>query len=179
MKKTLIAGAASLAMAALPFAGVMATDPAALEDELQISVNESCTFTRGTGGSASFQKTMQAGEVDTNFGTNTFTSQCNNGLGYTVTAEFTALTEENSAGTAISYDDTNTPSSSNLGIWNAYKSGTSPAIIADEAQVLNTSSADPAGGTSFTVVYRVSLHDNQEQGTYTGTATYTLAQKSS
>lgn len=176
MKKLLIAGATSIALAALPVVGVFADDPAALEDELQITVNESCTFTRGTGGQSSFQETMQAGEVNSNFGSNTFTSKCNNGTGYTVTAEFTPLAEENGAGTAITYSTT-TPDSTHLGIWTAYNSTTS-TNIANGEEVLNTSAADPVAGTSFSVVYKVGLNANQEQGTYTGTATYTLAQKS-
>ena len=178
MKKLIIAGSASLALAAMPMVGVFAADPAALTDTLKITVNESCTFERGTGGSATFEKTMAASAVDDAFGTNTFTSKCNNGLGYTVTGHFTDITEDDGLGTAITYGTT-TPDSTHLGIWTAYKSTATAGNITNDSQILNTSAADPAGGTSFTVVYKVGLHDNQEQGNYTGTAQYTLAQKSS
>ena len=177
MKKLIIAGSASLALAAMPMVGVFAADPAALTDTLQITVNESCTFERGTGGSSTFQKTMAASAVDDNFGSNTFTSKCNNGLGYTVTGDFSDIEEDNDRGTAIAYG-TVTPDSTHLGIWTAYKSTATAGNITNHSSILNTSAADPAGGTSFSVTYKVGLHDNQEQGTYTGTATYTLAQKS-
>ena len=178
MKKLIIAGAASVAMAAMPVVGVFAEDPAALTDTLKITVNDSCSFDRDSGGSAEFQKTMEAAQVDTNFGSNTFTSKCNNGKGYTVKADFTSIAPTGtSTGTAITYGTT-TPDSTHLGIWTAYKSTETAGNIENGTNVLNTSSADPAGGTSFSVTYKVGLHDNQEQGNYQGTAKYTLTQKS-
>ena len=177
MKKLIIAGATSVALAAMPVVGVFAADPGALTDTLKISVNESCSFERGAGGQSEFQKTMAAGEIDDSFGSNTFTSKCNNGLGYTVTGDFSDITEDDGHGTAITYGTT-TPDSSNLGIWTAYKSTATAGNITNHSSILNTSAADPAGGTSFSVTYKVGLHDNQEEGTYTGTAKYTLTQKS-
>ena len=177
MKKTIIAGAASVALAAMPVVGVFAADPAAVTDTLQITVNESCSFDRVDGGSgATIQKTMTASGVDDNFGSNSFKAQCNNAKGYTVTGSFTSITA--TGATAITYGTT-TPDASHLGIWTAYKSTATAGNIENGASILNTSAADPAAGTSFSVTYKVSLHDNQEQGNYSGTATYTLAQKTS
>ena len=52
MKKTIIAGAASLALAAMPMAGVFAetvTEGAGnFTDSLSLNIEKSCTFTRGT-----------------------------------------------------------------------------------------------------------------------------------
>lgn len=177
MKKTLIAGAASFALAAMPVIGVFATDPADVVDTLTVTVNESCTFARQTGGSNEFTHAMEAGALKTDFGHNTFKSQCNNGKGYTISAVFADLAHTQNNGEAITYSAT-TPTA-NSGTWTASKTSTFSNNIAASNGVLgDTTAQDPAGGTTYDVYYAVSLHDDQAQGTYTGTATYTLTQKS-
>ena len=178
MKKTLIAGAgvAAFAMAALPFTGVFATqaeDPAEITDTLTVNVNGTCTFTRSNGTGA-YTQTMAANALNSSFGTSTFTSGCNNGTGYAVTADFTDLEHETGDGTAIEYDD-QTPVAGS-GSWVAYSS-TDSTNIGNNGTAFETNAADPAGGSSFTVVYKVATHPVQAQGSYEGTATYTLAQK--
>ena len=174
MKKTLIAGAASLALAVMPVVGAFAADPAAVVDTLTVTVDEACTFDHD-GTSGSYTKAIEPGELDTAFATSSFLSMCNNGKGYTVSAEFTALNHLSSAGDAITYSAT-TPTAGS-GTWTAQIQGGSN-IAATSGILINTDSQDPSGGTPVVVIYKVSLHDDQAQGTYRGTATYTLAQKS-
>lgn len=173
MKKTLIAGAASLAFAATPVFGVFATNPAALTDTLTVTVAVSCTFTRTTG-EGTYSKTMVANELDTSFGTSTFTSRCNNGKGYTLTPTFTNLTYSGAA-SPITYSTT-TPTAGS-GTWTATKSGASSNLTSGQAADTQ-SSQDPAAGRTFTVIYKVGLLNNQPKGTYTGTASWQLAMAS-
>ena len=172
MKKSIVAGAASLVLAAMPVVGVFATDPAAVVDTLTVTVNESCTFTR-TDGSNNYTNAMAANALNTTFGESTFTSACNNGKGYDITAEFTSLSHTGNAGEAITYA-ASTPTAGS-GTWTAAVGGSSIAATSGVLGSKNTQ--DPAGGSTYTVVYKVSTHDDQAQGTYTGTATYTLVQK--
>lgn len=181
MKKTIIAGAgvAAFAMAALPFTGVFASqaeDPAEVIDTLTVNVNGTCTFSR-TNGTGEYTETMAANAFNGTFGSSTFTSGCNNGTGYTVTADFKDLEHETHDGTAIEYSG-ETPSAGS-GTWTAYKSTATAGNITNHGTAFETNSADPAGGSSFTVVYKVATHAVQAQGSYSGTATYTLAQKAS
>ena len=174
MKKQLIAGAASLALAAMPVVGAFAADPAEVVDTLTVTVDESCTFDHdGTGGA--YTKAMEPGALDTAFATSSFKAMCNNGAGYTVSAVFTSLAHTGNAGDAITYS-AETPTAGS-GTWTAQIDG-GANIAATNGVLLNTNSQDPAAGTPVTVIYKVSLNDDQAQGTYRGTATYTLTQKS-
>lgn len=174
MKKSLVAGAASIALAALPVVGVFADNPAAVVDTLTVTVNESCTFAR-EGGSATITQTMTAGQLKSDFGGNTFRAICNNGKGYDINAVFTDLTHTGNAGEAIAYSATAAPSA-NSGTWNATVGG---SILAKTGDVLGSrNTQDPSGGSTYTVAYAVSLHNDQAKGTYQGTATYSLVMKS-
>lgn len=170
MKKTLIAGAASFALAAMPVIGVFAADPAPVVDTLTVTVNESCTFELKTG-NANITKAMEAGALDASFGTNTFETKCNNGKGYTIGAVFTNLAHTGNAGEAIAYSTT-TPTAGS-GTWTANNGVDN---IANNGNLASTNTQDPAAGSTYSVTYKVSLHNDQAQGTYRGTATYTLVQ---
>ena len=174
MKKSIVASAASLVLAAMPVVGVFAADPEAVVDTLTVTVNESCTFEHDTGNNGSFTHAMTAGSLNDNFGSSTLKAACNNGKGYTIGAVFTSLAHTGNAGEAIAYSAT-TPTAGS-GTWTA--SVNSSNIAATDGTIANTNTQDPAAGSTYTVLYKVSLHDDQAQGTYTGTATYTLAQKS-
>ena len=174
MKKTLIAGAASLALAAMPVVGAFAADPAAVIDTLTVTVDEACTFNHD-GSSGSYTKALEPGELDENFATSTFKSMCNNGKGYTVGVVFTNLAHLDNAGASIVYSAT-TPTAGS-GTWTAQVQGGSN-IAASGGVLIDTNTQDPAEGTVAAVVYKVSLRNDQAQGTYRGTATYTLTQKS-
>ncbi len=172
MKKSIVAGAASLVLAAMPVVGVFADNPPAVVDTLTVTVNESCNFTRTTG-NGSYTKALTAGALDAEFASSTFTSACNNGKGYDINAVFTSLSHQGNAGEAIAYSAT-TPTA-NSGTWTAAVSGSN--IAATDGVLGSQNTQDPSGGRTYTVDYKVSLHSDQAQGTYEGTATYTLVQK--
>ena len=172
MKKSIIAGAASLALAAMPVVGVFADNPNPVVDTLTVTVNESCTFEHKSG-DGSYTHAMAAGALNAEFGTSTFTSACNNGKGYDINAAFTSLTHQGNAGEAITYSAT-TPTAG-TGTWTATVDSSN--IAANNGKLATTSTQDPAGGSEYSVSYTVSTHDDQAQGTYRGTATYTLVQK--
>ena len=173
MKKTLIAGAASLAFAATPVFGVFADNPAALTDTLTVTVATSCTFERTTG-TGTYAKTMLANKVDAEFGSSTFTSHCNNGKGYKITPTFTSLSFTGAA-QPITYA-TSTPTAGS-GTWTAKLSGSSSSLTSGTAFGSQTSQ-DPTAGRAVTILYTVSTKSNQAKGTYTGTATYQLSMNS-
>lgn len=172
MKKTVIAGVASFAFAATPVFGVFATNPT-VTDTLTVTVAGVCTFARTTG-SATYEKTMTAGQLDTSFGSSTFTANCNNGSGYSISATFSSLTFTG-ATNSIAYSAT-TPTSGS-GTWTAAKDGTTNLAVT--GAVLGTrNTQDPSGGSTYSVTYKVGLLANQPKGTYTGTAVYALTQAS-
>ncbi len=186
MKKALVMGVASVALAAMPVVGVFAVqapDPDAFTDTIEITVEGSCTWSRSTG-DGTYEATIAAGGTNNNVGTSTFTSSCNNGTGYTVTGDFTSLAHTTGDGTPITFSDENI--AANSGTWNAYRSGVTGGVthtdysaaanLTDDGIVYKTTGADTATASSFTVVYKVATHAIQSQGLYRGTATYTLAQ---
>ena len=142
MKKLIIAGSASLALAAMPMVGVFAADPAALTDTLKITVNESCTFEHKSG-DGSYTHAMAANALNAEFGTSTFTSACNNGKGYDINAVFTSLAHTGNAGDAIAYSAT-TPTAGS-GTWTATVSSSN--IAATNGKLATRGTQDPAGGS--------------------------------
>lgn len=195
MKKLLIAGAASVAMAAMPVVGVFAADPAPVIDSLTVNINGACDFDRAQSGDAggTYEQTMTANDLETDFigsnGVSKFVSACNNGTGYTVTLAATDLayahganiTYATGSGAALPTDPV-----AGSGTWVAKRTATTGGVVdptyATEGNITNnatafaTTGADTAVQSSFSVKYIVSTHSVQEQGSYTGTATYTLAQ---
>ena len=193
MKKQIIAGlAASLAMAAMPVVGVFAEDeepivnpaegPAAVEDVITVTVDESCTFNR-TVGNGSYTRSMAKNALATGMGSSTYTAICNNATGFVVNAVFEKLT---GAGEAIEYSET-TPEAGS-GTWTAHTdfgTGSNMAGTWQEASstytggvLMSTNGVTTDSGISATVTYTVSTHANQGKGSYSGKATYTLSQNS-
>lgn len=173
MKKTLTAGAASLVFAAMPIVGVFAANPAAITDTLTVNVNLSCTFTRTTG-NGNYSKTMTANQLDTAFGTSTFTSKCNNGTGYSITPTFTSLTFSGAA-QPITYNATAPTAGS--GTWTALLGSATTGLTSGTA-FGSQNTQDPAAGRAYTITYQVGLKNNQAKGTYVGTAKYQLSMNS-
>ena len=176
MKKSLILGATSLVLAATPVFGVFAAtgDPAAVVDNLSVSITEVCTFERTTG-NGNYTNSMTAGALNANFGSSTFKAICNADDGYSVAAVFTALT--GSVAGSIAYSAT-TPTAGS-GTWTAALGASSSTnnMAASGAKLIDKSAADTASGTTQQVTYKVSTQATIAQGSYTGTAKYTLTQK--
>ena len=172
-KKVLCCSVAALS-AFLWAASVYATDPSAVVDNLNVTVDEICTFTR-TAGSATISKAMTAnkGATAMNSTANTFVAVCNAGNGYQVAATWTALTGGSGSATFAYH----TSPSKGYNRWAAYVNGSTTALAATSAKLMDTSAPDTSEGTTATVIYKVSTASDVPSGTYTGTATYTLTQK--
>ncbi len=170
MKKSLVAGAAAFAMAALPVAGVFAADPAPIVDTLTVQIGEACTFQRGDTGDGTYTKSLNLGQLDAAFGSSNFVVICNNATGYVVNAEFTSLA---GPGEAITYSQT-TPTAGS-GTWTA-NAGAQDNMAATNAVLLENAGVTSSAGDTAAVTYKVSVRNNQGKGNYTGTATYTLTQ---
>ena len=116
MKKALIAGAASVALAAMPVVGVFAadTDITEVTDTLTVTINPTCSFNAQQGGTApnatnTYSKVMTANGFDASFGVTTLTVSCNNAKGYTVSSTMNNLTGPAKAGSGnetITYSTT-------------------------------------------------------------------------
>ena len=189
MKKALIAGAASVALAAMPLVGVFADgDITTMTDTLNITVNPTCTFQVASGHESvdeSFSATMTASEVKT-FTASAAKIYCNQYNGYKVSATFTSLNgkvtgTETSNGNSITYKP-NAAAAADDGKWSAAISGdgiTGTIYPASGSYIIEQSANTPAAGHSFQAVYTVGAASDQAAGTYTGTATYTLTANAS
>lgn len=176
MKKTIIAGAASVALAAMPVVGAFAAT--SIQDKIVVTVSDSCAFSR-TAGEGEYSTTLLNGNVAENFGASTFEVKCNvadeNTQAINVTAEFQTLSD--GAGHTIPYAAAMPTATSSA--WTAMKSDSAngAAAIAATNGVLINGTATAANNTlSATVRYSASASNDQAAGTYTGYATYTLAE---
>ena len=176
MKKKILAGVASLALAVTPVAGAMAvsctgTSGGTLIDSLSLTVNTSCTFTRNSGGAgATPTKTISWNSLDTTL-TNTFKVVCNDAAGFKVTGTFSSITSTGK--TAITYSTT-TPTAGS-GTWTATKgtaSDTTNMTSGTAGNLMSTTAVTSTSGTTQQVTYKIGTGAQQERGSYTGTATY-------
>ena len=180
MKKSLMAiCAVSAFWASFPLVEVLAASRF-VDDEVTITISKSCNITRVGGSATITNSTLNLNDLNTNFGSNTYTVICNNSEGFTVNATFTPLELKvnNVTKATINYSATTPVAGS--GTWTAYTSFGSGGNIAASDGVLMSSNitTDNVNGVSATVTYKVSTADNQAHGNYTGTATYTLSQNS-
>ena len=164
MKKALIAGVASVALAAMPLVGVFATDITTMTDTLTITIDPTCTFDAA---SHAYTADMSANALNDSVGTTTMKVTCNVYNGYYVTAAFTSLAGNGS--NAITYSNVDPTAGS--GTWTAALSASN---LSNGGRVMQNTVNTPAAGDSETITYKVSTTDNQAAGTYSGTATYTL-----
>lgn len=192
MKKTLILGAVSAALAALPVVACFAE----VVDIVSVTVNPSCTIARlaygsdgtgeegshkngtgtiaGTWGSANSTLTVTMSNGTTTptnapLGTSRFNVTCNDPDGYRVSVTTTDLTVD---GTDLTIPASTTYSATTSG-WGVIYNG---AIYAStEGTTLVNAAGVTTGGTAYEVGYGVGISSNQAAGTYTGTATYTVA----
>ena len=176
MKKTIIAGAASVALAAMPVVGVFAAT--SVQDKITVTVSDTCAFSR-TAGEGEYNTTLLGGNVVENFGGSTFEVTCNIAAGESqdinVTAEFQDLSD--GAGNSIPYAAV--APTADTSSWVAMKSNATTgasAIAASNGVLINGTATDEAGTLSANVRYSVGVEEDQAAGTYTGYATYTLAE---
>ena len=175
MKKTFIAGSATIILAATPVFGVFATNPSDVVDTLTITVAEVCELTRTSGG-GSYTATMTASDYEEQFGTSTIKALCNSGSGYDVTGVFNALS--GSVSGSIPYQASAPVAGTNgyTAVKGAYSS-TDYLTSGTTGNLISTNGPDTASGTSAQVSYKVATAANIAAGTYTGSAVYTLVKK--
>lgn len=197
MKKTLIAGAASIALAAMPVVGVFADtsveDGGTLTDNFSFSIGHECSFSRvftdsetsnghpaGTWNptNTNSDKISIDGTAGNAYslGSSKFNVICNGASGYKVTAYVTNLTTGDdtieagdTAITAGTFDGTNSS-------WTATNGSVYATKTTDQGGTIVASSDEPTpnAGQSFTMTYAVALADGQASGTYEGAVQYTL-----
>ncbi len=208
MKKSIIAaGAASVALAAMPMVGVFADS--SMTDTIQVTINSACTIVndnttgadQGTPTTANqYNVTMKNGQLrsdiggntgtgDTGGGDNTITVSCNSDSGTGAGWQLQAI-GKNGSSTLVSGSDTiaagtNTTTDSS---W-AYKvnktAGNTVTFTSGYDNTFNgvtTSNqliASGTGSADFTMTYQVFIDQDQPSGTYTGGVTYTLVNPAS
>ena len=189
MKKSIIAaGAASVALAAMPIVGAFAATTTGVKDEINAVVNPGCTITRsGKTAETDFLDTAQleviAGGAEDTKSTTLVNVSCSD-PGWSVRIAPTVANEINltSGGNSI------TPGTSGTASYWAYKvdtkigngntaTGTYYALTAQGADVITAESTTTAAAKTgeFTPGYKVFAATSQASGTYTGGVTYTIA----
>lgn len=162
----------SLPILILSGSAIATSDPEAVVDNLSVTVDEICTFSR-TSGSGTITKAMTANKGATGMGSSTFTAVCNSGNGYSVAATFTALSGGSGSAT-FAYS----APSKGYNRYSAYLGDSSSTTrVTAGGNIIDTTAADTSEGTSQQIYYKCSTASNVPYGTYTGTATYTLTQK--
>ena len=178
MKKSLIAGAgiAALGLAVVPFAGVFAADTMSMEDTINVTIADACTFDAA---SHSYTKDMTA-NTTADIGTTTMKVTCNNYSGYEVTGKYTALAGNGT--NKISFGESAPTAGVSSWAANAIVTvdGGSPvaaAYLKNNGAVMSNIRQTVEAGDTAVITYKAATSNNIAAGTYTGTATYTLTKK--
>ncbi len=192
MKKSLIAGAgiAALGLAVVPFAGVFAKDGdiTKMTDSFTVNVNPTCSFNTD---SHAYEATMEVNSKLANSKQTTMNVKCNDTAGYQVTV--TEVKDLDLTSTVTTTDGNGNIPFKTAAVtagtagWNAYKivgSTTTYFATADLATASGVSSTvmesdkmTPTDGDSVTINYDIATSQNQAQGSYKGSITYTLTAK--
>ena len=200
MKKSIIAaGAASLALAAMPVVGVLAATSSSFTDTLTVTVPGGCTLednaaaTPGNYADRAFTAEIPAGtsaELGNGFNSETGATMkiaCNTDTGtWTITAvaansgdlvgSGTAAGESIAPGTALTGNVSGWAIKSNAtgatsNPYSAYK-----AYVVDSGEAYSTFLTGSASATvTFNPSYQVYVSPTQEPGVYSGSVTYTVA----
>ena len=180
MKKSIIAaGAASIALAAMPVVGVFADEDRAATDTIEVTVNSSCTFLAGGADGSYAASGANGASVNPTNGTDnthSFTVFCNDNDGYKVSATAHNLT---ATGITDVFAYAATLPSGTTSAWNATfaSSDVTPVQIAtvDTAtDIITKSGASAAAGETFTATYTAYIGTATPAGTYSGEIAYTL-----
>ena len=175
MKKSIIAaGAASVALAAMPVLGAFAD----IQDTITVTVSQYCTF-QSSAANDSYTASVAAGglkEWTAAEDANPMAVACT--TPYTITPTMTSLADQNlDASTAIVYSAT--PATTGSKTWSAAYtlSGdhTGSGAITSGSAITGSAATTSTDGDVYKISYKVGLDPAQPAGTYTGTATYVIA----
>lgn len=171
MKKSIIAGAASVALAAMPVMGAFAAT--SVTDTITANVSDACSFNR-TAGEGTYATSILPNAIAENFASSSFIVTCNfgaEGTDINVTASFTDLVNGENA---IPYSGS--ALTAGTAGWNAAAGDLSASAISlvDGGDLINVEGATE--NQTATVWYSVATNADQETGAYKGYATYTLAE---
>ena len=189
MKKSIIAaGAASVALAAMPIVSTFATG-GPFTDVIQTTIGDSCTFSRGAHTTAANWNTdgtdtnkdildpvtVTIGDPEATLGTSTFGVVCNDPDGYQVTVATNPLTLTSGTNThAWAYNAGPAPSTPAASYWRLSSDNANADLDSSKNIVAKKTSAEDNG--SFTITYYAYAHTGQDAGTYSANVTYTFAQ---
>ena len=197
MKKTLItAGAASLALAAMPIVGVFAADGTLSQtDTVVLTVQTACSLASSGSNDTTYTTQLTPGGNDQAITGSTFTVTCNDAGGWALYAvgnsDATTKTSMDSS-TNVDGDDIVTGTTLNGSVSNwAFKlaAGTEShagaaittgytgfsAIPATQTKVAsNATGSERTTSATVTATYGVGVSSTQATGTYTGKVLYTL-----
>ena len=187
MKKTLIAGAASAMLAAMPVVGVFAVgNGETFTDNFTVNIERQCTMTRkATAHGNGYNNTawnptdttsdlMNIGTVTSgavySLGSSSFNVKCNGTDGYRVNAVITNFT--NAAGDTIGLSNAEiTTAPTTASVWSIYNGS---SYITADGIVKNSGDPTANAGEDLTMTYNLGLKDGQASGTYNANVAYTL-----
>lgn len=196
MKKSLIAaGAASLAVAAMPIVGVFAADGTMTQtDTVVVTVDTACSLATSNTTNANYTATIANGAAragENPIAGSTLTVTCNDNGGWQISAVGAGT------GTSVAHMDASTEADDDIptgttldgtvsgwafkvagnagsavqGSYDNYSEVPTTAVVVAK----NAASAATTTTATVTASYGVSISPTQEAGTYTGKVTYTLA----
>ncbi|MBR2795885.1 hypothetical protein IKE13_02455 [Candidatus Saccharibacteria bacterium] len=188
MKKALIAGAASVALAAMPVVGVFATD---WTDQFTLSINDSCTIIRktdeahGTGETwtTDSQDTTKDtfaigqvynGETKNNFASSNFTASCNKDNGYSLTVATQGFTRNTSPSGVDTWAYNAGGLASTGSSWTLAATGD---VVSQDLTNNIITSTSRSTVDDINITYSLKVGDTQQPGTYNASAAYTLTAK--
>ena len=177
MKKLMVAGVASVALAIVPMMTSFATTSEAVKDSLDVTIYDTCAFEKtasaGTTGEVinEYSTSIMPGAYSLGFGGSTFTVTCNTPDVYTVTAVFSDLVQDG-VDEAIAYSTLNPDGSRSIWTTTIGEPGEAPRNVTSGDTILSATQAD--GGSTATVHYSVGAASGQAAGAYSGSAVYTL-----
>lgn len=197
MNKKITLGAASIALAAMPVAGVFAAQQTStITDTLNAKVLSACEFTRtGVAGSTVVDTTV--GEIapswdgpsagtghtysatikpstDVELGTSTFTGYCNDAAGFTVTVVTPSLVDGTKS---IAFAGATNPGAGEGWTLTRALDGSAAALFANATgdTFMNASApTDAATAKTATATYTVYTSSTTKSGNYSGDVVYTF-----
>ena len=193
MKKLLIAGAglSTLAIAALPAAGVFAASVSSVEDTVKLTIDSNCQMSADSATNTIDLGSSGGGAYSEKAGS-TMTITCNTPTGWNIKASATALTVSGNNALTIPFGAYSTSSS----VWSAKialgGNNTTNATVADNWSDYSATGTATGGtivvsnvantavsGLTVTPSYKAYAASDQPAGTYQGTITYTFTGASS